>query len=79
MKRKIEYNADTSLKPIIQRWQNWLLRERLYSKHTVEAYSRDLSIFLQIIGKGDVVNLDSLANMEIQNRFVAMPATVPAV
>ncbi len=67
MKRKIEYNADTSLKPIIQRWQNWLLRERLYSKHTVEAYSRDLSIFLQIIGKGDVVNLDSLANMEIHD------------
>ncbi|MEE6207794.1 MAG: tyrosine recombinase XerC [Alphaproteobacteria bacterium] len=67
MKAEIKFNADETLKPIIARWQNWLLKERLYSKHTLDAYSRDLALFLQQISPEKNVSLDDLASLEVRN------------
>ncbi len=73
MKEEIKFNADDSLKPIITRWQNWLLKERLYSEHTLDAYSRDLALFLQQISPDKKVSLDDLASLEVHDfrRFLS--------
>lgn len=46
MKSEIKYNASREIKQLIAQWQSWLLNERRYSPHTLDAYSRDLSGFL---------------------------------
>ena len=46
MKEEIKYNADKHLLTIIDQRQQWLINERRYSAHTVDAYSRDLAQFL---------------------------------
>lgn len=45
MKSEIKYNASREIKQLIAQWQSWLLNERRYSPHTLDAYSRDLSGF----------------------------------
>ena len=50
MKEAVCFNADDELLALIERWQNWLLNERLYSAHTLDGYSRDLAIFLSWLG-----------------------------
>ena len=73
MKEEIKFNADDSLQPIITRWQNWLLKERLYSEHTLDAYSRDLALFLQQISPQKEVSLDDLSLLEVRDfrRFLS--------
>ena len=66
MKAEIKFNADSKLLAVITDWQNWLLRERLYSEHTLDAYSRDLSGFLSKI-KNTALTLDDLKNLDIHD------------
>ena len=46
MKQAIKYNADAELSEIISRWMKYLGAEKMYSAHTLDAYARDLSIFI---------------------------------
>ena len=73
MKEQIKFNADESLLPIIVRWQSWLLKERLYSEHTLDAYSRDLALFLQKVSPDAPVSLAKVENLEVRDfrRFLS--------
>lgn len=75
MKAEIKFNADSKLLAVITDWQNWLLRERLYSEHTLDAYSRDLSGFLSKI-KNTALTLDDLKNLDIHDfrKFLSLQA-----
>ena len=46
MKSEIKFPADKELKNAIKKWQDWLLHERKYSINTWDAYSRNLSSFI---------------------------------
>ena len=76
MKQEIKFNADDNLRSLINRWQNWLLKERLYSEHTLDAYSRDLAIFLQKIKSGNNISLDELVSLEVHDfrKFLSLRA-----
>ena len=73
MKEEIKFNADEQLHSIIERWQNWLLKERLFSEHTLDAYSRDLAIFLHKISPDKPLSLADLAELEVRDfrRFLS--------
>ena len=73
MKQEITFNADDELQEIIKRWQNWLTKERLYSAHTLAAYSRDLSIFMKKINPDKNLSLNDLATLEVYDfrRFLS--------
>lgn len=75
MKQQVEFNADATLQPLIEKWQNWLLKERLYSACTVEAYASDLAIFLQNI-MPHKVGLSDLNTLEVHDfrRFLSLRA-----
>ncbi|MBR1398750.1 MAG: tyrosine recombinase XerC [Alphaproteobacteria bacterium] len=75
MKSEIIFNADEKLKQTIKQWQNWLAKERLYSEHTLDAYSRDLAIFLQTISEKPL-SLNDLQNLEVYDfrRFTSRRA-----
>ena len=45
MKEEIKFHADGILNEAIRSWRQWLLDERRYSVHTVDAYARDLALF----------------------------------
>ena len=73
MKEEIKFNADDNLRSIIERWQSWLLKERLFSEHTLDAYSRDLAIFLHKISPDKTLSLTDLAQLEVRDfrRFMS--------
>ncbi len=73
MKEEIKFNADEQLHSLIERWQNWLLKERLFSEHTLDAYSRDLAIFMQKISPDKALSLSDLAGLEVRDfrRFLS--------
>ncbi len=73
MKQAIDFNADATLLPIIKRWCDYLLKERMYSEHTLDAYSRDLAIFLQKIISDRKVSLSDLENLDVHafRRFLS--------
>lgn len=73
MKQAILFNADNTLLPLIHRWQDYLEKERLYSVHTLDAYLRDLAIFLQRIGKGRQISLVDLEALSVYDfrRFLS--------
>ncbi len=54
MKSKINYIASTEVCDLITRWQIWLRDIRRYSAHTLDAYSRDLSLFFNFLS--DYIN-----------------------
>jgi integrase/recombinase XerC len=66
MKEEIRYNADAVLLQTIEKWQLWLKNERRYSAHTLEAYSRDLSFFINFFDQHPVT-LDFLEKLDIRN------------
>lgn len=66
MKEPIKFNADAELKGTIERWQKWLKDERLYSLHTLDAYSRDLAAFLQEISDVEA-SLKDLENLQVHD------------
>lgn len=49
--RLITFNAEPAVLNAIEDWKNWLQHEKRYSVHTLDAYSRDLSIFLAFLAK----------------------------
>ena len=76
MKEEIKFNADAELKAVIERWQNWLLKERLFSVHTLDAYSRDLATFLQNAGADKKLSVADLSRLEVRDfrRFLSARA-----
>ena len=66
MKTAVKFNADSDLSQIIKSWQDWLLKERLYSQHTLDGYSRDLAAFLAEI-KDIPLTKDDLAELDIHD------------
>ena len=73
MKQEITFNTDTELTELIHRWQDWLLKERLYSAHTLAAYSRDLSIFMKKVSPEKDLSLTDLSGLEVYDfrRFLS--------
>ena len=69
MKKEIEYKADDRIKELIQQWQRWLVDERRYSAHTLDAYSRDLAAFFEFLHThlSRVPVLDDLAELEVRD------------
>ena len=65
MKQKIKFNADIKLSELIDKWLKWLQNERLYSQHTLDAYARDLAIFLNTISLSKSVSITDLQNLEV--------------
>ncbi|MBR6663906.1 MAG: site-specific integrase, partial [Alphaproteobacteria bacterium] len=51
MKYEINYIASPEVLKYIKDWQVWLKDERRYSSHTVDAYARDLAIFLKFLNE----------------------------
>lgn len=76
MKEEIKFNADETLLPFIFRWQDWLAKQRMYSAHTVDAYSRDLSIFLAKVSPDKVLSLMDMEKLEVRDfrRFMSLRA-----
>lgn len=66
VKHAVIFNADSELAEIIKRWQDWLLKERLYSVHTLDGYSRDLAIFLQTVS-AEKVGTESLKSLDVHD------------
>lgn len=69
MKSEIRYKAADEVKKLIAQWQSWLLNERRYSVHTLDAYSRDLSDFFEFthIHLGKEVGIADLGAMEVRD------------
>lgn len=69
MKAEIKYNAAAELQPIIKRWQEWLQNERMYSKHTLDAYFRDLAEFFNFFSEhnGSILTIDDLKKLEVRD------------
>lgn len=69
MKSEIKYNVSREIKQLIVQWQSWLLNERRYSPHTLDAYSRDLSGFFDFAAEhlGKVPETADLAKLEVRD------------
>lgn len=69
MKTEIKYNTGPELLPIIKSWQEWLKNERRYSKHTLDAYFRDLAEFFHFFSEhtGSVLSLNDLKKLEVRD------------
>ena len=66
MKQEIVYLASSELKELILGWQNWLRDERRYSPHTLDAYARDLALFINFLAEnenGKKLSLNALKNI----------------
>lgn len=68
MKQEIKYIASDEVKEKISQWQSWLKDERRYSIHTLDAYSRDLAIFLQFLEEhlGKIPTLKILQKADVR-------------
>lgn len=64
MKKEIKFNADSQLLEKIDAWKSWLSQEKRYSVHTLDAYTRDLSFFINFF---EHPTLDFLTRMEIRD------------
>lgn len=75
MKTEPKFNVDESLAAAIRQWQNFLGNERRYSKNTLEAYSRDLSFFINFFDPVPIT-LNFLKNLKIRDfrRFISARA-----
>ena len=65
MKQAIKYNADDNLQAIIDRWKQYLIAEKMYSVHTLDAYARDLALFINFFEKEQ--NLQEIKNKDIRD------------
>ncbi len=66
MKQEIVYLASSELKELILGWQNWLRDERRYSPHTLDAYARDLALFINFLAENEnekKLSLNALKNI----------------
>lgn len=68
MKNKIRYKAQDDVLNAIKQWENHLANEKRFSVHTVSAYMRDLSFFINFFAdKENIVNLDFLSNLDVRD------------
>jgi len=69
MKKAISFNVEKDLLNIIEKWQNWLENEKRCSKHTQDAYYRDLSFFFEFLAeyKNKLANKNTLSNLKIRD------------
>ena len=66
MKQEIVYLASSELKELILGWLNWLRDERRYSPHTLDAYARDLALFINFLAENEnekKLSLNALKNI----------------
>lgn len=61
MKQKIQFKASLEVQNLISLWERYLTYERRYSSHTVEAYLRDLSFFINFFEEPDLAFLSSMS------------------
>jgi len=67
MKSKICYKAQDDVLAAIKSWENHLAVEKRFSAHTVSAYMRDLSFFINYFAdKENFVDLDFLGNLDVR-------------
>ncbi|MDR1026118.1 MAG: tyrosine recombinase XerC [Lactobacillus sp.] len=64
MKSEVRYNAKADVVEVIERWKMWLKDERRYSKHTLDAYLRDLKTFIDFMEKP---SLKDIANASLRD------------
>jgi len=64
-KRELGFSIETDAEPALASWLDWLAHERRCSPHTIDAYSRDLSRFLDFLVDhlGYVPGLKDLGNL----------------
>lgn len=74
MKEVIKYQADDRLRALIEDWRLWLKNERRYSQHTLDAYMRDLSFFINFYP--EQTGVADLENLQIRDfrRFISARA-----
>ncbi len=74
MKKEIVFNADSKLVEMIHSWHNWLVNEKRYSLHTIDAYMRDLSFFINFF---EHPTPDFLHHMDIRDfrRYISHRAS----
>ncbi len=65
--RLISFSAAPDLREAITRWQEWITHERRASRHTLDAYSRDLAVFLDFLNDhlGRPAGLAALADLRV--------------
>ncbi|MBR2300002.1 MAG: tyrosine recombinase XerC [Alphaproteobacteria bacterium] len=75
MKNKITFQATPDVQTFIEEWQAWLSKEKRFSPHTMQAYGRDLSFFINFF---ENVSADFLAHLEIRDfrRFISHRASL---
>ena len=68
MKIEIKYTASTEIVQHIHDWLSWIKFERNYSVHTIDAYSRDLSIFFEFWSNylGKIPQLKDLQEIDVK-------------
>lgn len=68
MSIEITQNIDLQMQEIIRRWQEWLSGTKRYSTNTLDAYSRDLSVFLTFASEKYKrnLNLDDFQRFDIR-------------
>ncbi len=61
--------ADAALRQAVEDWQAWLARERRSSRHTLDAYTRDLGAFLAFLAgyRGGTVGLATLDGLTLRD------------
>ena len=69
MKQEIKYPVTADTHSAIDQWQNWLLNERRYSPHTLDAYCRDLSDFFCYFAqeRQQELSLKDLSRLEVRD------------
>ena len=62
-------NANLIMQEYISSWSNWLQHEKRVSKHSLEAYLRDLGQFINFLTSywGEIVNLPRLEKLTLQD------------
>lgn len=65
MKEEIRYKATEELWKLIGKWQKWLQDERRYSKHTLDAYFRDLAQFFDFFDSP--MKIRELGSLEVRD------------
>ncbi len=74
MKQKIQFNASLELQGLIKEWEHYLMYEKRYSAHTVEAYMRDLSFFINFFENPDLAFLSSMSIRDFR-RYISHRAS----
>lgn len=69
MTNRIDYKASSGVQKYIREWQDWLLNERRYSPHTLDAYSRDLAEFFDFLNQHlkHAADIDDLAKLDVRD------------